>query len=156
MGHFKNERVVKTTEITKIISIQDLDVNINERDVTPDTITFDGKFTSLQLDRLAVVYQCLICNSEVDIEDEMDIWDHCSTASAKSQCSNRCKEECTVMNADTKVKYNVVVPQKILKELVSVLVEEKIPFVRLLSKGTYPFKINTQSNTVLTFFRITK
>ena len=110
MGCYKNERVLKTTEIAKIINIEDLDVKINGRNVTPNTVDFDGKFTSLQLGRLAVVYQYPICNSEVDIEDEITKWDHCSTAHTEDQCSNKCKEECTVMNTDTKVKYNVAEP----------------------------------------------
>ena len=53
------------------------------------------------------------------------------------------------MNTDTKVKYNVVVPHNILKEIVPVSLEEKIMFIKLLLKGT--FKLNTQSNAILTF-----
>ena len=55
------------------------------------------------------------------------------------------------MNTDMKANYNVAVPHNILKEVVSVSLEEKITFVKLLLKGTYIFKMNTQSNTILTF-----
>ena len=55
------------------------------------------------------------------------------------------------MDTDTKVKYIVVVPHNILKDVVPVLLEEKITFVKLPLKGTYTFKINTQSNEILTF-----
>ena len=54
---YKKERVLKTTEMTKIISIEDLDVHIYEHDVTPNTVSFDGKLTSVQLDGLTIVYQ---------------------------------------------------------------------------------------------------
>ena len=47
------------------------------------------------------------------------------------------------MNTDTKVKYNIVVPHNILKEVVPASLEEKITFVKLILKGTYTFKINT-------------
>ena len=60
------------------------------------------------------------------------------------------------MNSDTKVEYNVAVPHNILKEVVPVSLEVKITFAKLLLKGTYTFKINTQSNAVLTFSRATK
>ena len=60
------------------------------------------------------------------------------------------------MNTDTKVKYNVVVPHNILKEVVPVSLEKKIKFVKLLLKSTYTFKINTQNNAILTFFGTTK
>ena len=58
MGRYKKERILKTSEMTKITSIEDLDVNIYEHDVTPNTVTFDGKFTSVQLGGLTIVYQC--------------------------------------------------------------------------------------------------
>lgn len=60
-----------------------------------------------------VVYQRPKCYSEVDTEDEMPICDHCLAVSAEDQCSSKSQVECTVMNTDTKVKYNVVVCQNI-------------------------------------------
>ena len=81
----------------------------------------------------------------------MAIWDHCLRVSAEDQCSSKCEVGCTVMDTDAKVKYNVVVPHNILKEVVPVSLKEKIMFAKLLLKGTYTFKINTQSNAVLTF-----
>ena len=35
MGRYKKERVLNTTEMTKITSIEDLDVNVYEHNVTP-------------------------------------------------------------------------------------------------------------------------
>ena len=137
--------------MTKITSIEDLDVNIYDHDVTPNTVTFDGEFTSVRLGGLTIVYQCPKCYSKVDIKDEMAICDHCSTLSAEDQGSSKCEVACTVMNTDTKVKYNVVVPHNILKEVVPELLEEQITFVKLLLKGTY-----TQSNAIITFSRATK
>ena len=75
--------------MTKILSIEDLDVNIYEHDVTPNNVTFDGKFISVQLSGLTMVYLCPKCYSEVDIEDEMATCDHCSTVSAEYQCSSK-------------------------------------------------------------------
>ena len=121
--------------------------------MTPNTITFDGKFTSVQLGGLTIVYQCPKCFSKMDIKDEMAICSHCSTVSAEDQCSSKCEVGCRVMNTDMKVEYNVIVPHNILKEVVPVSLEEKIT---LILKGTYIFKISTQSNVVLTFSRATK
>ena len=91
--------------MTKITSIEDHDVNINEHDVTPNAVTFDGKFTLVQLGGLTIVYPCPNCYSEADIEDEMAICDHCSTVSVEDQYSSNYEVGCTVMNTDTKVKY---------------------------------------------------
>ena len=124
--------------------------------MTSNTVTFDGKFTSFQLGGLTTVYQCSKCYSTVDIKDEMSISDHCSTGPSEDQCSSKCKVGSTVMNTDTKVKYNIVVPHNILKEVVPASLEEKITFVKLILKGTCTFKINTQSNVILTFSRATK
>ena len=55
----------------------------------PNTVTFDGKFTSVQLGRLTVVYQYPKSYAEVDTDKEMVIWDHCSTASAEDQCFSK-------------------------------------------------------------------
>ena len=91
----------------------------------------------------------------MDIKDEMAICDHCSRVSAEDQCSSKCEVRSTVTNTDSKVKY-VAVSHNILKEVVPVSLKEKIMFVKLLLKGTYTFKINTQSNAILTFSRATK
>ena len=56
VGRYKKERVLKTTEMTKITSIEDLYVNVYEHDVTPNTAIFDGKFTLIQLGGLTIVY----------------------------------------------------------------------------------------------------
>ena len=56
VGRYKKERVLKTTEMTKITSIEDLYVNVYEHDVTPNTVMFDGKFTLIQLGGLTIVY----------------------------------------------------------------------------------------------------
>ena len=137
--------------MTKITSVEDLDVSIHEHDVTSNTVTLDWKFTSVHLGELTIVYLYPKCYSEGDIQDEIAISDHCSTVSVEDQCSSKCKVGCTVIDNDTKVKYKVVVPHNILKEVVPASLEEKITFVKLFLKGTYTFKINTQNNTVLTF-----
>ena len=56
VGRYKKECVLKTTEMTKITSIEDLYVNVYEHDVTPNTVMFDGKFTLIQLGGLTIVY----------------------------------------------------------------------------------------------------
>ena len=56
VGRYKKERVLKTTEMTKITSIEDLYVNVYEHDVTSNTVMFDGKFTLIQLGGLTIVY----------------------------------------------------------------------------------------------------
>ena len=124
--------------------------------MTPNTKTFDEKFTSVQLGGLTIVYQCPKCYSKEDIKDEMVICDHCSKVSAEGQCSSKCEVGCTVMNTGAKVKYNVVVPYNILKEVVPASLEERIAFVKLLLKGTYTFKKDSQSKIILTFLRATK
>ena len=73
----------------KKTSIKDLNVNIYKHHVMPNTVTFDGKFTSVQLGRLTVVYQYPKSYAEVDTDKEMVIWDHCSTASAEDQCFSK-------------------------------------------------------------------
>ena len=91
----------------------------------------------------------------MDTEDDMAICNHCSIVPAEYKCSSKCEVGCTVMNTDTKVKYNLFVSQSILKEVVPVSLVQKITFVKLLSKDTYTFKINSKSNAMLTFPRTT-
>ena len=139
VGQSKKEHVLKTTEMTKIALIENLDINIYEHNVVPNTVTFDRKFTSIQLGGLTIVYQCPKCYAKVDIKDEMTRCDHCSIVSAEDQCSSKCEVGSTIMNTDTKVKY-VVVPHNILKEVALVSLEEKITLAKLLLNGTYTFK----------------
>ena len=67
----------------------------------------------------------------------MAIYDRCWTGSAEDQCSSKCEIECTVMNNDTKVKYNVAVPHNTLERSCACLAWGKVTFVKLLLKGTY-------------------
>ena len=110
VGHYKKEHLLKTTEMTKITSIEDLDVNIYEHNVTPNTITFDGKFTSVQLGGLTIVYHYPKCYSKVDNKDEMAICNHCSTVSAEDQCNSKCEVGCKVMNTAQKLNITLLCP----------------------------------------------
>ena len=92
MGRYKNSEYSKLQKWQKITSIEDLDVNIYEHDVTPKTITFHRTFTSVQLDWQTIVYQC-----PMDIEDKMAICDHCWAVSAEDQCSSKCEIGCTII-----------------------------------------------------------
>lgn len=91
--------------------------------MTQNTVTYAGKFTPAELGGLTIVSQCPKSYSELDIEDEIANCDHCSTVPTEHQGSSKCEAECAVVNADTKVKHNVVVSHSTLKVVVLISLE---------------------------------
>ena len=84
VGQFKRERVLKTTDVSKIVEIRDLEVEVENYDTKLNIVEFLGKFSSVDLLSLEVQYKCPKCNNTVSIQDEIAICGNCSTVTMRT------------------------------------------------------------------------
>ena len=79
VGRFKRECVLKTMDVSKIVEIEVLEVEVEIYDAKLNIVEFEGKFTSLDLPSFEVQYKCPKCNNTVSIQDEIVILGNCLT-----------------------------------------------------------------------------
>ena len=59
-------------DVSKIIEIKDLEVEVDNYDTKLNIVEFEGKFTSIDLPSLEVQYKCPKCNNTVSIQDKIN------------------------------------------------------------------------------------
>ena len=140
---FKRERVLKTTDVSKIVEIKDLEVEEKSYDTKLNKVEFLGKFTSVGLPSLEVQYKCPKCNNTVSIQDEISICGNCSTVTIGDQCRSNSNIKGIVMDTKTKRKYPVSMKHDLLKEIICTPITKKIGTVKSLLLTSYAFTVNT-------------
>ena len=71
VGRFKPVGVLKTTDVSRIIEIKDLEVEVENCDTKLNIVEVEGNFTLVNLPSLEVQYKCPKCNNTVSIQDEI-------------------------------------------------------------------------------------
>ena len=107
VGRFKGERVLKTTDVSKIIEFKDLEVEVGNYDTKLNIVEFEGKFTSVDLPSLEMQYKNPKCNNTISIQYEIAICGNCSTITIGEQCLSNSNIKGIVMDTETKRKYPV-------------------------------------------------
>ena len=99
--------MLKTTDVSKIIEIKDLEVEVENYDTKLNIVKFEGTFTSVDVPSLQVQYKCPKCNNTVNIQDEIAILGNCSNITIGDQCRSNSNIKGIVMDTETKRKYLV-------------------------------------------------
>ena len=129
---FKRERVLKTTDVSKIVEIKDLEVEVENHDTKLNIVEFLGKFTSV--DQPSV--------------DEIVICGNCSTVTIGDQCHSNSNVNGIVMDTEIKRKYPVSMKHDLLKEIICTPITKKIETVKHLLLKSYAFTVNTLDGEV--------
>ena len=148
VGRFKGERVLKTTDVSKIIEFKDLEVEVGNYDTKLNIVEFEGKFTSVDLPSLEMQYKNPKCNNTISIQYEIAICGNCSTITIGEQCLSNSNIKGIVMDTETKRKYPVSVKHDLLKEIICTPVTKKIETVKNLLLTNYVFTVNTLDGEV--------
>ena len=148
VGRFKRERVLKTMDVSKIVEIKDLEVEVENYDTKLNTVEFLGKYTSADLPSLEVQYKCPKCNNTVSIQDEIAVCGNCSTVTIGDECRSNSNIKGIVMDAKTKRKYPVSMKHDLLKEIICTPITKKIETVKNLLLTGYVFTVNTLDGEV--------
>ena len=121
VGRFKRERVLKTTDVSKIIETKDQEVE--NYDTKLIIVEFEGKFTLVELPNLEVQCKCPKCNNTVSVQDEIAICGNCSTVTICDQYSSNSNIKSIVMATKTKHKYPI--KHVLLKEIICTPITNK-------------------------------
>ena len=148
VGRFKRERVLKATDVSKIVKIKDLKVELEKYDTKLDILEFEGKFTLVDLPRLEVQYICPKCNNTVSIQEEIAICGNCSTVTIGDQCRSNSDIKGIVMDRETKRNYPVSMKHGLLKEIICTPITKKPETVKNLLLTSYAFTVNTLDGEV--------
>ena len=121
VGQFKRERVLKTTDVSKIIETKDLEVE--NYDTKLIIVEFEGKFTLVELPNLEVQCKCPKRNNMVSVQDEIVICGNCSTVTICDQYSSNSNIKSIIM--DTKTKHKYPIKHVLLKEIICTPITKK-------------------------------
>ena len=134
VGRFKRERVLKTTDVSKIIETKDQEVE--NYDIKLIIVEFEGKFTLVELPNLEVQCKCPKCNNTVSVQDEIAICGNCSTVTICNQYSSNSNIKSIVMATKTKHKYPI--KHVLLKEIICTPITKKIETVKTCFSQVMP------------------
>ena len=148
IGQFKQERLLKTTNVSKIVEIKDLMVEVENYDTKLNIVEFEVKFTSVDLPSLEVQYKCPKCNNTVSIQNEITICANCSTVTIGNQCRSNSNIKGIVMETETKRKYPVSMKHDLLKKIIYTPITKKTETVKNLLLTSYAFTVNTLDGEV--------
>ena len=73
LSKYKSDRILKTTEIRKLKEIDDLDLNVEGREISQNIIK-NGKIILVNSKSLNVKYKCSECKNEIKIEKDYATW----------------------------------------------------------------------------------
>ena len=85
-------------DVSKVIEIKDLEVEVESYDTKLNIVQFERKFTSVDLPSLEVQYNCLKCQNTVSIQDEIATCENCSTVAIGDQCRSNSNIKGVVMD----------------------------------------------------------
>ena len=71
VGRFKLVGVLKTTDVSRIIEIKDLEIEVENCDTKLNIVELEENFTLVNLPNIEVQYKCPKCNNTVSIQDEI-------------------------------------------------------------------------------------
>ena len=130
LSKFKSDRILKTTEITKLKEIDDLDLNLEGREIGQNIIR-NGKIIFVNSKSLNVKYKCPECKNEILIEKDFVICNNCDIFTVKSFCIKDDKVR-RVFQSDVKEQFTLMIPLLLLQEIEKQSIHNKSLFLHSL------------------------
>ena len=149
VGRFKRKRVLKTMDVSKIIEIKDLQVEVENYDTKLNIVEFEGNLISVDLPSLEVKYKCHKCNNKVSIQDEIVIFGNCPTVTMGDQCRSNSNIKGIIIDTETKQEYPVSMKHDLLMEIMCTPIAKQIKTVKHLLLTSYAFTVNTLDKEVI-------
>ena len=134
LSKYRSDRILKTTEITKFVEIDDLQINTEGR-ATNSNIIKRGKIVLVNSKSLIIKYKCPECKNDIRIEEDFATCDSCDIFTVKSLCVKDDKVSC-VFQSDVKERLALMVPIDMLKEITEQNIDNKNQFMQSLMTKT--------------------
>ena len=123
LSKYKSDRILKTTEITKLKEIDDLNLNVEGREIGQN-IMKNGKIILVNSKSLNVKCQCSECKNEILIEKDFATCTNCDIFTVKSFCIKDDKVRC-VFQSDVKERFTLMIPLFLLEEITKQSIDKK-------------------------------
>ena len=118
------------TEITKLKEIDDLDLNVEGREIG-ENITENGKIILVNSKSLNVKCKCPECKNEILIEKDFATCSNYEIFTVKSFCIKDNKLRC-VFQSYVKERFTLMIPLFLLQEITTQSIDKKSPFLQSL------------------------
>ena len=126
----KSDRILKTTEITKLKEIDDLNLNVEGREIVQILIK-NGKIILVNSKSLNVKYKCPECKNEILIEKDFATCNNCDIFTVTSFCIKGDKVR-YVFQSDVKERSTLIIPLFLLQEITKQGIDKKSLFFQSL------------------------
>ena len=110
LSKYKSDHILKTTETTKLKEIDDLDLNVEGREIK------NGKIILVNSKSLNLRYKCPECKNEILIEKDFATCNNCDMVTVKSFCIKDDKVRC-LFQSDLKEIFTLIFPLFLLQEI---------------------------------------
>ena len=130
LSKYKSDSILKTTEITKLNEIDDLDLNAEGREIDQNIIK-NGKIILVKAKSLKVKYKCPECKNEILIERDSSTCNNSDIPKVKSFCIKDYKARCVFQN-DVKERFRLMIPLFLLQENTKQRIDKKNLFLQSL------------------------
>ena len=130
LSKYKSDHILKITEITKLKEIDDLDLNVEGREIGQNIIK-NGKIILVNSKSLNVKYKCPECKNEILIEKDFATCNNRGIFTVKSFCIKDDKVRC-VFQIDVKERFTLMVSLFLLQEITKQSIHKKSLFLQSL------------------------
>ena len=130
LSKYKLDRILKNTEISKLREIDDLDLNVEGRDIGQNIIK-NSKIILVNSKSLNVNYKCPECKNEILIEKDFATCNNCNIFMVKSFCIKDGKVRC-VFQSDVKENFTLMIPLFLLQGITKQSIDKKSLFLQSL------------------------
>ena len=130
LNKHKSDRTLKTTEKMKLNEIDDLDLNVEWREIGQN-IFKNSKIILVNSKSLNVKYKSPECKLEIPIQKDFATCNNCDIFTVKSFCIKDGKVRC-VFQSDIKERFTLMVPLFLLQEITKQSIGKKILFLQSL------------------------
>ena len=127
---YKSDHILKATEITKLKEIDDLDLNLEGREIGQSIIK-NGKIILVNSKSLNVKYKCPECKNEILIEKDFATCNNRGIFTGKSFCIKDDKVRC-VFQIDVKERFTLMISLFLFQEITKQSIHKKSLFLQSL------------------------
>ena len=148
LSKYKSDRMLKSTEITKVMGVEMESFNIDGRQKSQNEIT-TCKIVSVVLSTLTTTYKCADCKCPVLLDEGFVTCTNCSGVIIEMHCVKNDKEEGVVIDQDSKSKKHTLISLELLQIISKTLIQNKVAFAKLVIAKTRTVEYNPNDMVVV-------
>ena len=143
---FMNNRILKSTEITKVSKNDDVAIFVTDEDLSAFSYekSVKAKVFFIDLKTVAQTYLFSVCSVPVSINNAVAWYEKCDNASSQSQCKSKADVKMVILNDSGQLRSTIDVPRALTKKSINLTVSNtpKKDIVMKLINRSFIFTLN--------------